>query len=352
MSGSTGPEWRPRPRLTVVGADHGRGGDGASTDGPAASGTGVERRLASPGPRSRAGWRGRLHRASRGRLRLRVTAADRELADRLGRVVAQLGGWHAIAVVGSKGGVGRSTIAAGLGQKLAQARGDHVIAVDAHPEVGTLAGRLLGATPTAPAGDLLAQLGRIQSHADLAAFTGRVGNLDVLASSHRRDAPPGALGAVDYHRLVATLSRFYNIILTDTAALLEQPATLAAVAQADTIVVAATASVDGAAAADRTLDWLRRHEPALAGEAIVVLSGHHSHPQVDRRALRGYLAARCRAVVEIPADPHLAGGGPLDPTRLQPRTSAAFLSLAAHVADQFRWGLPDRARGIRAGTTT
>ena len=48
-----------------------------------------------------------------------------------------------------------------------------------------------------------------------------------------------------------------------------------------------------------------------------------------------HFAARCRAVVRIPFDPHLEEGAEIDLDRLEPRTRLALLDLAAHVADAF-----------------
>jgi MinD-like ATPase involved in chromosome partitioning or flagellar assembly len=57
--------------------------------------------------------------------------------------------------------------------------------------------------------------------------------------------------------------------------------------------------------------------------------------EVDVARVREHFAARCRAVVEIPFDPHLATGGRIRLDRLRRATHDAFLLVAAHVADGF-----------------
>lgn len=62
----------------------------------------------------------------------------------LARVRAPLAGAHRVAVMSVKGGVGKTTVAACLGQALAEHRGDRAVVLDANPDAGTLADRLTG----------------------------------------------------------------------------------------------------------------------------------------------------------------------------------------------------------------
>ena len=60
-------------------------------------------------------------------------------------------------------------------------------------------------------------------------------------------------------------------------------------------------------------------------------------PQTAERApTKGeHFARRCRAVLEIPHDPHLAAGGRIELARLQPPALDAAYRLAALLADTF-----------------
>jgi MinD-like ATPase involved in chromosome partitioning or flagellar assembly len=108
---------------------------------------------------------------------------------------------------------------------------------------------------------------------------------------------------------------------------------------ADSLVVVGSPTVDGAGRAAKTLDWLCAHGHArLAADAVVVLNHDRVSADVDAGRIHAYFAARCRAVVDVPHDPHLAVGGRIDPARLREPTRTAFLRLAALVADGFRDG--------------
>jgi MinD-like ATPase involved in chromosome partitioning or flagellar assembly len=101
-------------------------------------------------------------------------------------------------------------------------------------------------------------------------------------------------------------------------------------------VVVGAPTVDGASRASKTLDWLVAHGYSdQVAHAVVVLSCDRTSAEVDPRRVRGHFEARCRGVVEIPHDPHLASGGRIELDRLRPATRDAFLTLAALLADGF-----------------
>jgi MinD-like ATPase involved in chromosome partitioning or flagellar assembly len=56
---------------------------------------------------------------------------------------------------------------------------------------------------------------------------------------------------------------------------------------------------------------------------------------VDLDRLEQHFAARCRAVVRIPYDPHLEEGAEFELDFLNAETADAYLTLAALVADAF-----------------
>ena len=66
-----------------------------------------------------------------------------------------------------------------------------------------------------------------------------------------------------------------------------------------------------------------------------MLSHDRVSADVDAARIRAYVAVRCRDVVDVPHDPHLASGGRIEPARLRGPTSAALRELAALVADRF-----------------
>ena len=277
------------------------------------------------------GWRHRVHRWTAGLIDPGPGAAELARRALLHRVRQPLPGTHRVAVVAIKGGVGKTTVAACLGLALAAYRGDRVVALDANPDAGTLADRLTGGSGRT-VGELLRDAERVRSWSDMSGYTGVAGRLRVVGSCH----DPADFGREEYEQVSGVLGRFFDIVVTDSGPGLVHPAMQGTLALADGLVVVGSPTVDGASRAAKTLDWLlARGHAGLAADALVVLSHDRVSADVDAARIRAYFAARCRGVVDVPHDPHLASGGRIDPARLREPTRAAFLELAALVADRF-----------------
>ncbi|MCW0215303.1 MAG: MinD/ParA family protein [Pseudonocardia sp.] len=291
------------------------------------------------GDRPSRGWRGALYRFTGGALNPGIGAEERARHDQLRRIRRPLPGSHRIAVTSIKGGVGKTTVSACLGLVLAETRGDRVIALDANPDAGTLSDRLTGEAAVTVR-SLLDNIDRTRSLTDVARYTSLAGRLQVLASE-QDPAMSEAFDREEYEQVVAVLTRFYNIVITDSGTGLVHSAMEGTLALADSLVVVGAPTVDGASRASKTLDWLIAHGyPERVADAVVVLSCDRTSAEVDGARVREHFASRCRAVVEIPHDPHLATGGRIELDRLRPATRDAFGELAAHLADGFgrvRW---------------
>jgi MinD-like ATPase involved in chromosome partitioning or flagellar assembly len=197
-----------------------------------------------------------------------------------------------VAVVGARGGCGRTTVAALLASTLGAQRAERVTAVDTVPEVGDLAERL-GRPVAVPAGP-----------GDLGALLGADGIVVVDGPAGARQAPlPAVLGA------------------------------------ADQLVVLAAPDPWSGRRDVRLLDWLdvNGHD-GLVRRAVAVLNERACPAPRSPRSLRSldplaeHLAQRCRAVVRLPADGHLAAAGPIELARLGRGADRARLELAAAVA--------------------
>ncbi len=286
--------------------------------------------------RPQSGWRKTVLHMSGGRINLGLSPADRRHADLVSRARTPVIGCHRVAIISLKGGVGKTTTTAALGAMFANLRGDRVIAVDANPDRGTLIERVpreSGATVR----HLLQSRDRVNRYGDVRAFTSQSSTrLEVLAS----DADPGASSALseqDYRNTVDTLERFYNLILTDCGTGLLHDAMRGVLGLASSLVVVSSASLDGARSASATLDWLEAHGMQdIAKNAVVVISSvRPGGGIVDVMQLEDHFAARCRAVVTIPYDPHLEAGGVLDIDELAEDTVDAYKELAAAVGEGF-----------------
>jgi MinD-like ATPase involved in chromosome partitioning or flagellar assembly len=286
------------------------------------------------------GWRRGLNLVTGGLLRLGESTADMRRRDLISRIRTPVaGGHHRIAVLSLKGGVGKTTTTAALGATFATLRGDRVVAVDANPDRGTLSDKVRLET-AATIRDLLNERDQIRRYADVRAFMSQApSRLEVLAS----DRDPGvsvAFGAEDYCDAARVLEHFYSICLTDCGTGLLHSAMSGVLQLTDQVVVVSSPSVDGARSASATLDWLDAHNCGdLVRNGVVVVSAIRpkSKSTVDLDRLEHHFAARCRAVVRIPYDPHLEEGAEVELDLLASQTADAYLALGALVGDLLAW---------------
>ncbi len=280
------------------------------------------------------GWRRVLHRLTG--MNLGESAEDirrRELDD---RVCQPIRGSYKIAMLSLKGGVGKTTTTVGLGSTLASVRGDHVVAIDANPDLGTLAGRVPSQT-AATVRDLLADLEGIHRYSDVRAFTSQApSRLEVLASE-RDPHKAESFSEADYRGALGVLESFYTLILTDCGTGLTHSAMRGVLDTADALVLISSPALDGAQSAEATLNWLsaQGYEHLVARTAVVISMTRPGTSAVNVDQLITHFAARVRAVRVIPYDAHLAEGSEVDLHRMSPTTREAFTELAAVVADDF-----------------
>ena len=247
------------------------------------------------------------------------------------------GGARFVPVLSRKGGVGKTTVTALLGMALADARDDRVIAVDANPDRGTLAERIVR-SHTRSVRDLVRIHDEVRGYHDISAIVARdTTRLDVLAS----DADPriaDAFGDADYRDVADVAAHYYSLVLTDTGTGIVHSVMGATLELADQLVIVSGLSVDEARLASETLTWLETNGyAAQARDAIVVLNqSTPGAPLVRLNELEAHFATRARHVVRMPYDPQIAGGGPIVFTSLQPETRQAARELAALLVEGLR----------------
>ncbi|MGV9263214.1 MinD/ParA family ATP-binding protein [Kitasatospora sp. NPDC003701] len=272
-----------------------------------------------------------------------LRTGERRGREQLRRIRSPLHGSYRIAVISAKGGVGKTSLVLALGAMLATERGEPVAAVDAGTHPNPPARRI---HPAAPAGV-----------AELAAALRSGGPAPVDPGPYLSPTPTGLavlsgpphpgtgrpLEEADYRAVLSVLAERYPITLTDSGTGLPDGPMRGVLELADQLVLATTPSVDGAGSAAATLDWLHAHGYGeLAERSVTAISAVRGAGRLVNSAdLRAYFGGRCRGVVELPFDEHLAAGTEFEPGRLGHRTRRAVRELAALIGDDlWRAGRP------------
>lgn len=305
----------------------------------------------NPAPRS--GWRRAVWRATGGRYTPTPAADEARARMLLDAARRPFVGARTIAVVSTKGGVGKTTTALNLGHTFATTRGDRVVALDANPDAGSLGYRVQRETE-ATAADLLAYPDEITSYAQIRGFTSQASSrLEVIASP---DDPrlTRRMGRSDYEQLLRLLARQYNLILADCGTGILDSATRGVVQSADQLVVVTGPSVDAARAVTYLLAWLREHGMAdKVDSAVVVVNGVRPGKRpVDVGAVSEHFRRLVRDVVVVPWDEELSNGAAIELGWLQSATRQAYLHLAATLVEDFVTRDQGRGAATTASPTT
>ncbi|MEV5594608.1 SAV_2336 N-terminal domain-related protein [Streptomyces sp. NPDC052496] len=263
--------------------------------------------------------------------------ADAERDRLLATVRAPLTRPLRIALLALKDRVGCTTTTAVLGALLAEQRREPVLAVDADRHAGShirIARRVYRDTD-ARLTDLARAAGQVRDFEDFRLFVSehRSGLL-VLANDavQHRTGPPGQFTDRDYATVTALAEPYCTVTLADTDRFPQ-----AVLDSTHRVVIVTRADPAGLTHAERSMDrLLTLGLPHLAADAVVVLN--HSRPEagwtLNPATVRG-LSSRCRDVVMVPRDGHLATGSVVELSWLAPETYRAYLRLAALLLD--RW---------------
>jgi len=292
-------------------------------------------RAASPVELPDRGWRRMVRLVTFDRVRPGPSTAQRQQARFEAAIRAPLRGIHKVGILG-KGGVGKTSVAAGVGSLLAEYRRDHVVAIDADTAFGRLSSRI---DPRSGGSfwELTADT-NLRSFDDVVARLGRnpVG-LHVLrgepASGPRRVLDPAV-----YREAALRLDRHFAISVIDCGSTMDAPLTREVLRDLDALIVVSSPWADGASAAARTMEWLSDQGlNQLLQNSVVALNDSDGHADKRTRAsLAREFVEHGRPVVEVPFDPHLRPGGVIDVRdQLAPATRRGFLEITATIAGYF-----------------
>src|SRR5690606_31773319 len=177
----------------------------------------------------------------------------------------------------------------------------------------------------------------LNSYMDIRRFTSQASSgLEIIAN----DVDPAVsttFNDEDYRRAIDVLGRQYPVILTDSGTGLLYSAMRGVLDLADQLIIISTPSVDGASSASTTLDWLSAHGYAeLVSRSLTVISGvRETGKMIKVDDIVSHFRTRCRGLVVVPFDEHLAAGAEVDLDMMRPKVREAYFNLAALVAEDF-----------------
>jgi len=288
------------------------------------------------------GWRKSVYSVSLKTINPGESPAERHYRGLRDRIRRHIRRQYIVAFVSGKGGVGKTTMTACIGGVLKECRPDHVVAVDAAPGFGTLAGRI----DETPPGDYAAVLNDndVQGYVDIREHLGQnaVG-LDVLAGNRRSDQPR-PLAAAMFNGVLTRLRRTHSVMLADTDDDLEHPVVKAVLDSCDTLVFISGLTADTSLPVTRAIDLVRSmgyHD--LVSRSMVILNDSRNGYDSEARAYLTERFSQSGASVEfMPYDPHLAKGGIIDTQHeLHKKTRLRLFEIAAAIADKY---VPDADR--------
>lgn len=292
-------------------------------------------RTALPAEPPARGWQRAVRLVTFDRVRPGPSAAQRQEAEFEAAIRAPLRGIHKVGIVG-KGGVGKTSVAAGVGSLLAEYRQDQVVAIDADTAFGRLGSRI---DPRSGGSfwELTADT-NLRSFDDVVARLGRnaVG-LRVLRGEPR-SGPRRVLDPAVYREAALRLDRHFAISVIDCGSAMDAPLTQEVLRDLDALIVVSSPWTDGASAATRIMGRLFDQDlKQLVQNSLVALNDSDGHADKRTRvSLAREFVAHGRPVVEIPFDPHLRSGGVIDVKgELAPATRRRFLEITATIAGYF-----------------
>lgn len=204
-----------------------------------------------------------------------------------------------IAVVSPKGGVGKTTVTALLGTLFSLLRRDPIVAVDTNPDFGSL-GRVLTPDQSWYVDDL-ARLVHEDDELSLTALDSHLGRAVHGLLVVPAPTDPARMAALDeeaYGRVITRLKDFFSLILLDCGTGLQDPASLAAIAAADQVVVLTDAQPATASLVAESTELLHQWGRPIT---VVVNRMPAKGARLDIKQLNRYLPT-ARGLVVIPDD--------------------------------------------------
>lgn len=298
-------------------------------------------RPVSVGGPAQMGWQATVRRITGGIISPKAGPTEVTHRKDVASVQRSLRGPRTVVVVNPKGGAHKTTATLLIAATFGIHRGGYTLAWDNNETRGTLGWRAAQTRHSNTAVDLLRDLERFED-----ARSARVGDLDnyvrtqgnaqfdVLAS----DEDAASAASIDgdaFLALHSSLSRFYRILVVDTGNNMRASNWQAAVNKADQLVIVSTIREDTAQSAAWLLDGLRAsgQEEAVANAVTVLSAPDKSSDRELSARLHTHFGKLTRAVLDVPHDPALVAGGPVNVETLAEATRESWLHVTAAVAE-------------------
>lgn len=300
--------------------------------------------------RSNQGWRKWVYYLTFGTVNTGESPDEQLVRAMRNQIGAPMAGTFSVAVIGGKGGVGKTSLTTMVGSQFAVLRPhEHTIALDADPSHGAnLAGRIDRSAASSYREVIAAQ--DIVRYSDMRARVGHnAAGLDVLASPTHRGATAsgGAVGPELYVEARRRLEGHYNVLITDCGVNIEDPVMDKVLETSDAVVMVTSAIPESAEGAGKEIDWLCNHPRYRSLMNRMVLVINHDRLAVNRKH-RKQIDSFVTAVAErysrwvqpdrifvMPHDPHLATSAVVDITELTEATQRRVLEVTACLAGGF-----------------
>lgn len=282
------------------------------------------------------GWRKAVYVGSGHTVNLGAGPAENQLRDQIALIKTNIPGNYQVAVLGLRGGVGKTRTTAGIGTAYASYRTEPVICIDANPCYGTL-GRVVDPSTTSTIREFLADAD-VTTYPKARQYTGKnEQGLEVLAAN-QNVANPLFLAADRFDAIMARTCRFYQLSMIDCGPIIEHPVMEAILHTADALVIVGTMNYDGAIGAETTINWLAAHNfHELLRRSVLILNDvHDSADKTFVTKVRETMGRRVGGVTTVPFDAHLRDGAVLDFDALKRTTRLAYIELAAWLAQGFQ----------------
>jgi len=294
------------------------------------------------------GWRAVIYRLSWKSINLGESPDERYVRALITDITAKVRNPYTVAVLGGKGGAGKTSMTALVASMFAHIRNDQVVAIDAdQAQMANLAARVNQKANSLREVNTDAAAHKLGRYADMQDNAGQnEAGLDVVAAVRHVDScAPRATGE-EFAKAHHHMQNFYTVLFVDCGVDLDHPVMQGVLACADTVLMVASTGPDGADGADTNFRWLhtRGYGELLRRAVLVVNHNRDTTSRKDRGTTTrlieamyehfGQLIPRER-IIEMPYDPHIATAGVVNLDELRPLVHRRALEIAAAVARGF-----------------